>query len=97
MKCCCERGQGTKQLCLHDIHLPSSPSQCNCEDISDLENLGVQVSGGWWQLVFPQLRDKYALLNGYLDTVGTLITHTPRWTVQAMDFKGLWVQGVGKK
>ena len=31
------------------------------------------------------------------DTVGTLITHTPRWTVQAMGLKGLWVAGGGKE
>ena len=34
-------------------------------------------------------------ISGY--TVGTLITHTPWWTVQAMGFKGLWVAGGGKK
>ena len=32
-----------------------------------------------------------------LATVGTLITHTPWRTVQAMHFKGLWVAGGGKK
>jgi len=30
-------------------------------------------------------------------TVGPLITHTPRWTAQAMGFQGLWVYGGGKK
>jgi len=30
-------------------------------------------------------------------TVRPLITHTPRWTAQAMGFQGLWVYGGGKK
>jgi len=30
-------------------------------------------------------------------TVRPLITHTPRWTAQAMGLQGLWVYGGGKK
>jgi hypothetical protein len=30
---------------------------------------------------------------GFPYTVGTLITHTPRWTTQGMGYGGLWVQG----
>ncbi|KIJ99646.1 hypothetical protein K443DRAFT_101819 [Laccaria amethystina LaAM-08-1] len=28
-----------------------------------------------------------------LSTVGTLITHTPRWMTQGMGYGGLWVKG----
>ena len=31
--------------------------------------------------------------NAEVGTVGTLLTHTHRWTVQSMGFQGLWVSG----
>ena len=51
-----------------------------------------------------QISQKLAMINEpsqvigkSFTTVGTLTTHTPQWTVQAMGFKGLWVAGGGKK